>query len=232
MFRNKEEHPSYGLLGFYRASSSSAHPLYGSSIQHRDTIHLRLRESSKSRELNRDFYFGDRILFDIEMSFSQFANLITSMNQGEGVPVTLRYVHGKPEIPNCPYEDKTEVHKAEFKQHLTKVYEESNNLIKIVEEKFKTKKSFTKKDQEEILGLLRSIKYDIGTNQSFQLSQFQEQMEQTVTESKGEIESFVQNKLFQIAQEELVERNILGHLPVELSHYIESEEGEANDDSV
>lgn len=227
MFGNKDEHPSYAMLGFYRTSCSASHPLYGSSIKHRDTIHLRLRESSVSRELNRDFYFGGNILFDLEMSYSQFAQLISSMNQGEGVPVTLRYVQGKPEIPACPFENKTETHKAEFKEHLDEVYKKSNSLIAIVEEKFKSKKTFNKKDQEEILGLLQSIKYDIGTNQAFQLSQFQEQMAQTITESKGEIESFVQNKMFQIAHGEIVET--IGQLPIELTTYLEEKEGEESD---
>ena len=39
------------------------------------------------------------------------------------------------------------------------------------------------------------IQNDLVSNQEFQLSQFQEQMDKTVQEAKGEIESFYKNRL-------------------------------------
>ena len=98
-----------------------------------------------------------------------------------------------------------EEHDKEFREHLDEVYSKSQELIDTVEQKFKEKKSFNKKEQEEILSALRQISHNIGCNQSFQLSQFHEQMEKTVTESKGEIEAFMQNKMYQIAQQAMVE---------------------------
>ena len=46
---------------------------------------------------------------------------------------------------------------------------------------------------------------DISSNRKFQLKQFQEQMAHTTTEAKGEIEAFFNNKMFQIAQQSMVE---------------------------
>ena len=40
------------------------------------------------------------------MSYSQFAEVITSMNQGTGVPVTIRHIQGKEQIGECPFTDK------------------------------------------------------------------------------------------------------------------------------
>ena len=45
----------------------------------------------------------------------------------------------------------------------------------------------------------------IGTNTEFVYSQFNEQMDKTVMEAKGEIEAFCQNKINSIAQSALVE---------------------------
>ena len=49
------------------------------------------------------------------------------------------------------------------------------------------------------------LKSDIGSNIEFIADQFNEQMEETVMEAKGEIESFCQNKINSIASGSLVE---------------------------
>ena len=46
----------------------------------------------------------------------------------------------------------------------------------------------------------------IGSNTNFIYKQFNRQMEKTVMEAKGEIESFCQNKINSIAQAALVEQ--------------------------
>ena len=46
---------------------------------------------------------------------------------------------------------------------------------------------------------------DIGANTDFIIKQFNEQMDRTITEAKGEIEAFCQNKINAIASASLVE---------------------------
>lgn len=202
----KQDHESYGMLGFYRVSCSSAQPLFGSSIKHRDTIKLILKTGNVRRNLNEDWYFSDKTLFEVEMSASQFADLITSLNQGDGVPVTIRYMRTG-DLYKCeepPFIDKGSIHIDEFKRSVEGAYETSKNLLKLLEEKI-TKKALSKADREEILRLCKSIQKDIGSNADFQISQFDRQVERTKTEAKGEIEAFFQNKVNIIAQQALVD---------------------------
>lgn len=117
---DRNDHESYGMLGFHRVTCSSAQPLYGSSIKHRDTIMLTLKTGHMRRNLNEDWYYGDRTLFKVEMSATQFADLITSLNQGDGVPVTIRYMK-QGDLKKCeepPYIDRNELHREEFKNTL------------------------------------------------------------------------------------------------------------------
>lgn len=195
-------HESYGMLSFSRISGGSPY-LFGSSIKHNDKIQLVLRTGEYDRHLNQNWYYGKKELFEVEMSYTQFVELITHMNMGSGVPVTLKRVMGE-RMEECPYYNPLDVHQKEFKEHLDDVYEDSRKLINEVASKFKEKKSFNKKEQEEILNMLHQISMNIGCNQEFQMSQFNEQMENTVKESKGEVEAFVQNKMYQIAQQALV----------------------------
>jgi hypothetical protein len=195
-------HPSFGMLSFNRISGGSPY-LYGSSIKHRDKIQLVLKRGEYDRGLHQNWYFGKEELFEVEMSYTQFVELITHMNMGDGVPVTLKRIQGE-KMPECPYHNPLDIHRQEFEEHLDDVYSESKDLINKVTELFKTKKTFNKKEQSEVLNMLHKISMNIGTNQSFQMSQFNEQMEKTVAESKGEVEAFVQHKMYQIAQQALV----------------------------
>lgn len=93
-------------------------------------------------------------------------------------------------------------------------------MIRSLEEKFNTKKSFNKADQKEILDTLKRISYNIGCNQNFQIDQFDRQMQRSTTEAKGEIEAFFNNKMQVIAQQALVDNpeKLLGDMqsPVSL----------------
>lgn len=80
----------------------------------------------------------------------------------------------------------------------------SQDLINKVTELFQ-KKSLNKADREEILKELYSLNINLGCNLDFVAKQFNEQMDKTVMEAKGEIESFYQNKINSIASAALVE---------------------------
>lgn len=217
MFENEERHESYGLLSFSRASSGAAVPLFGSSIKHRNTIILRISNASLSRELNTDHALAKDMILEAELSQSQFAEAITSLNFGQGVPITLRYTKEKGYIEPCPYKDKRQEFEEDFAtcQAESKQYydEFSSYLTKLLEEK----KSIGKNDREEIIKQLSVLKGKLFDNQEFVYRQFNEQMDKTVREAKGEIEAFVQNKMNEIATSSLADKDLLSKNPIEIA---------------
>lgn len=78
--------------------------------------------------------------------------------------------------------------------------------MKEVENLFATKKTLNKKDREEILSKINKINMEINSNRDFIYQKFNEQMDKTTVEAKGEIEAFMQNKINSIANAALVER--------------------------
>lgn len=216
----RHTHPSYGSLSFNRISGGDPN-LFGTSVKHNNKINLVLRRCEYDRGLHTNWYHPTEELFEVEMSYTQFAELITSMNIYEGVPCTIKQIMGE-RTPPVPYYNPVEVHKKEFEESTDKVYEEAQNLISKVAEKFKEKKSFNKKEQEEILSDLTKISMNIGCNQKYQIDCFNEQMEHTVTESKGEVEAFVQHKMYQLAQMAAIDNpELVFGSPIELSQSIE-----------
>jgi hypothetical protein len=203
-FGTKTSHPSYGTLLFNRAYGWKT-PLFGSSVEHRNVITMELRHADITRGLNRDDIYGHNPIVRVEMSYSQFAEAITSLGQGTGVPVTIRYTEKDGEIPPCDFVSKREQFTEEFKEQTNKAMKNSKELIDEVVELFSSKKTLTKTDKENILEKLNMLNYDIGSNIGFIADQFNEQMDKTVMEAKGEIESFCQNKINAIASATLVE---------------------------
>lgn len=203
-FGVRTTHPSYGTLLFSRRTGEKE-SLFGSSIQHRDTICMTLHHASIERGLNRDWIHGDKMIAEVEMSYSQFAETITSMNVGTGVPVTVRWTEKDGNIPPCDFVSKREQFENEFKEQREKVTRESQELIQEVTALFSQKGTLKKADKEAILAKLFRLNMDIGANTDYIMKQFNEQMDKTVSEAKGEIEAFCQNKINAIASASLVE---------------------------
>ena len=204
MYKKAENHPSYGMLGFCRTRRSSTH-LFGSSIQHKNTIVMTLKHGELNRQLNEDYYFGREVIAEVEMSFSQFAEAITAINVGDGVPCTIRFTEKDGAITESPFISKQEQFENEFNEHLDNVKQETADTIEEIKQIFE-KKSIGKGDREQILRKLEQLEMQIGSNTNFIYKQFNRQMEKTVMEAKGEIESFCQNKINSIAQAALVEQ--------------------------
>ena len=203
-FGEKITHPSYGTLRFSRITGSKT-TLFGSSIEHRDTVLMELYHADITRELHSDWIHGNNLIAKVEMSYSQFAEAITSFGCGSGVPVTIRYTEKDGQMPECDFVSKREQFADEFKEKRKQVMDNSQQLIQDITNLFTQKKTLTKTDKENIMAKLTKLNNDLGTNIDFIANQFNEQMDKTVMEAKGEIEAFCQNKINTIANAALVE---------------------------
>lgn len=200
----KTSHPAYGTISFNRAYGTKT-ALFGSSIEHSSTITLEVKHAEIERGMSKDWIFGNKPIVEVEMSYSQFAEAITSFGCGTGIPCTIRYTEKDGQIPKCDFVSKRKQFINEFKGQTDKAMEESKGLINEIADLFSSKKTLTKADKENILKKLDKLNSDIGSNIGFIADQFNEQMEKTVMEAKGEIESFCQNKINAIANASLVE---------------------------
>ena len=188
-----KSHPSYALVQLSRRSSSHGRALFGSSIGHANTITLTIcrGEEVRSTDLSYDHYFAREQLIEVEMSQTQFAEMITSMNYGSGVPATIRqYGREKPEDP--PVENKRAQHSKEFKQKMMKFAEtlkegqaELQRLVK--------KQKLSAEDKRRMTFLFNHLTNNITANFSFFEEQFEEQLDKTVAEAKGEVDAFITN---------------------------------------
>lgn len=199
-------HPAFGMLGFNRVTGGDR-TLFGSSIKHNNRIQLVIKHGEEERHLHSDHYFGLRgKIIEVEMSYSQFAEAITAMNVGDGVPCTIRYTEKDGHIPMIAENNsKRQQFVNEFSSTIRKAMEQVQDVVDEIQSTLDEKKSLGVKDRKELVSKLQQVKYNIGCNLDFCADQFNEQMEKTVSEAKGEIEAFCENKLHSIASAALVE---------------------------
>lgn len=195
----KIKHPSFANLYIGRSQCSGQKALFGSSIKHHDIITLKIFPAFIDRSLNVDRYFPEtRPYIEIEMSQSQFAQAITSLNMGAGVPVTLRRLNDQ-YIEPCPFVDKREQFNDEFREDMNELTKKLTEATKHVERLIEEKKTFNKADKEQILSALRSVTSQLASSYPYMYSMFNEQMDKTVTEAKAEIESHLQARMEDMA---------------------------------
>ena len=205
MERETYRHPAFGMIGFSRVSGGE-NELFGSSVKHNDRIVMKLKHGEQDRHLHIDNYYGHGLIAEVEMSYSQFAECITAMNVGDGVPCTIRYTEKDGYIPAIAENNsKREQFRNEFSNTILKAMEQVQDQINEIQKSLDDKKNLGVKDSKEMISKLQQVKYNIGSNLDFCVKQFDEQMEKTTLDAKGEIEAFCQNKINSIAQAALVE---------------------------
>lgn len=205
-----ETHESFGLLSFSRVSGTPR-SLFGSSIQHGDTIKLTISEGKVYRDFQKNRYHGGKELIEVEMSSSQFAEAITTLNVGCGVPVTIQHVMGARKA-NPPEVDFKERAKNELKEEMSELGERIEELAKDTKE-ILTRKGIpiNAEEKKKILNDLMFLVQEVKSNIPFAHECFQEAVEETVTQAKAEVDA-----CFSTMRERLGQQVLDGNITVPL----------------
>lgn len=198
-----EQHESYGMMSFNRFDGGNG-AFFGSSIKPDGGIEMTLKTGEVRHNLNHDWYRGKETIARVRMTGAQFADLITNLNMGEGVPVTLEYVHGK-HMSEPPFINKRIQFEENFKQEMKEVSDQMLELTKRTEEILSRAKAPTKKEKEEILHNIAMLNQKVSSDMPFVHKSFNEQMDKTVKEAKNEIETYVNSTIHSLGMEKMSE---------------------------
>lgn len=210
-YREEEDHeefrhPSFGMIHVVRHTGLQD-SLFGSSIQkHFSTIVIEIKEGVRHHDLSRDWYMGEKLVCQVEMSHAQFAEMITTPNSGSGVPCTIRYTRdGKfVRVENPPPQvvetEKVKINfgkiSAGFVKRISKARNEAAELLL-------GKKAPSKVARKKAVEILDSIIMELASNEPFRVDQFSEAAEKVVVAAKAEIDGFVTRAIIATGLEEL-----------------------------
>jgi len=202
-------HPSFGMLRFSRVNGRTPY-FFGSELPQEHYIAMELCPGEVEKTLSKDWYYAKpKPIISVRMTSNQFAELITSLNMGSGVPCTIEYKDGVhiPEMENKPETSKEFTHRKfkdrmkEFAQTLNQYQKKSEELIK--------KKTLSKDDQLQLNNIISHAIQEISSNIPFFLECFQENMDKVVLEAKNEVESAILHKVTALGLQKLYDEQRL-----------------------
>lgn len=188
-----EEHPAYGMVAINRITLGGykvKHRFFGSDLDdHFSAIRIRIGHGARVRGTGHDYFRATDRLIEVDLTSSQFADLLTCMNVGDGVPCTIRHVNGKaaPEIPVT--DTSAERSRADLQHTARQITEDAKALLTKMRTVF-SEKSVKKADMAGLLKDLEMVVQGIEANIPFALTVFQEAVNTTISQAKAEVSSF------------------------------------------
>ena len=200
---NREKHKSWGMVGFYH-NFGSGRELFGSDVTNHNTIRLTVKHAIKHRELGRDWTMGDDIICEVELSALQFAELLTNMNMGDGVPCTIKYTREDGYVEYKSEKSKIEVIQEERNAEIEKA---SSNLQEVISEltELINNKKVPKTVGSELLHKLKCATSNLeGSNYEFYKKQAFNEVAKMVVEAKSQISEHINHKIYSVGLEHLI----------------------------
>lgn len=189
MFEEEITHPSFGMIGWSRVQGTFK-DLYGSSIKHSNAITLKIHASYLGRELSRDWFHSRELLIEVDLSPNQFSDFITTPNMGDGVPCTVRYIKGVGHIDGKEIPMKRKQFEQEFKKDMRSIGTNFDDLEACIKDL-----KLSNKDKEILKSKIFEVRRIFDDHLPFAQKSFNEQLDNSVTEAKAEIEGFVDMKV-------------------------------------
>lgn len=209
-----DEHESFGMVGINRTSSSGTH-LFGSIMKHNSFITLTIKKASRRRSLSNDWYSAESSpLIEIEMSHTQFGELITSPGIGDGVPCTIR-AYGHKMVEECP---EPEAVTSKFADDLKRTTVETVKQLKDLTQQLGQallpgEKTLNKTELKALLGGLQSALMSVTDSIPFIEQSFHEEMEEQQNKAFGEIEAVANHLIHKTGLNALARANAQEMLP-------------------
>ncbi len=194
----EKTHPAFGMLAISRVSGSHGSKLFGSDIEPSSTIQIEVTQGMEHWHLHQKWFHGGRkLLVSLEMSAIQFAEAITTLNHGSGVPCTIRFADGK-EVPG--FHDDDNLHQ-QIKEDLRDDTKEISAGLKTLETELVSalaESGMSKVRQKRIMDVITRVRMNLDSNMPFVLEQYQEALDKTRAAAKADVDAFllhVLNKL-------------------------------------
>lgn len=206
-------HPSYGMVQLSRRQGSPR--LFGSALEsHQSYVTLSVRKASLIRGPHGDRYYGSLRgdIIEVDLSAAQFAEMLTTMNVGMGVPCTISLVDMERVEPPPVIPTEAQSVRDGFRESLTAFAKGLPGKAKKVRE-ILAKKTINKEDKAEVAGVIDGVIRELTDNAPFIIDMFREATERIMTAAKSEADAWLTNVINQAGLKALGEAGSLPELP-------------------
>ena len=179
-------HPSFAIVTAARCSGQESH-LFGSATPGYN--HVCIEVSEASTEFNpqlgiQSYHAGKRVL-SLKMSRLQFAELVTGVSGGEGIPCTIDWRNGERIAPPPVISSVLEQIETDFRDDMDAViHSKCDDLLDKARE-LRTKINVNKGDRDEFVKLAETLVAQIATASPYALHRFSAAVERMTAELKA-----------------------------------------------
>ena len=196
------KHPSYGQASISRVTSNKGAVMYGSTLKHDSFLSFRLYQSELWRDSGIERYHTTgKCLVEFDLSEAQFTQLITTMNIGSGVPVTLRHINGQ-NVERPPERNERVKIDEDIKKAANKAVENSRAVLASIGQMIESGK-FNKTEMRKLYGELSNAIQHMTGSAPFLIEMFNESLEKAVTSAKADFDAYIQMQVQQAGLEKL-----------------------------
>ncbi len=183
--REKEEHPSFGVITISKTSAAPpGKKLFDSPFRHHHYVSIEISRASKQRtDLHSDYIGEEESLIKIAMSEVQFANMITTPNLAVGTPCTIGRFGGKI-VEDPPADAMRQTFTKEANKEFEDLAKDAESLVELLD--MSKPKAADRKKMRDLAGQMSRA---LTGNLEFFQERFHEVMEKTVSVAKAEIQA-------------------------------------------
>lgn len=196
----RHDEPYMGVVKVSRCSGRA--DLFGSDVEHQHFIELEVCHADMQRHLSDNWIHSGKQIVSVWMSEIQWAHLLSSLNQGEGSPVTIKHIQGQRIAPPAPPKGEASTFQAEIVETVQDSVAALRAAVTRLQAATVPKAKVPGKTElGEILASLTTALREFENNVPFVEKQFGEHIEAKMAEAKCEFEGFMQNRLRQMGLE-------------------------------
>lgn len=188
---------SWGMVGLHRATTIGTEKFFGSDVKTNNVIILTIKQAEKSRSLNRDFVCGKETIAEVVLTPNQFAEMITLMNYGDGVPCTIRFTQKDGFIEFKPEDNKLDLILKEREQHINSSFNGLIDTMKTIQELIEARKISKSVGSDLVIKLSNVIEEIEGRGRDFINNQAKLEIEKMVVEAKQNIQNYIDYKVYE-----------------------------------
>lgn len=198
-------HPAFAVCQVNRVSSTGT-TLFDSNIRQTGFITMSFREAEKHEDGYSDRVYGHgREIFEVAMTENQFVAIVTRMNQGGGVPVTIQHRQTGPmeATPSIAGFESTD-------EKLRRMADEIDEQVRAEQNRRVAQlkgmlEGLPKRKAAEIESLLDLIITQSIHNLDYGRTVLTEHAEQKITEAKVEVDAHISGVVTQLGVQTLQE---------------------------
>ena len=183
-------HQSFGLISVSRMSCSPPVNLFDSQTKHGHLIRLSISQARRihNEETHDSFNMDNEKIVVVNMSESQYAHMVSSINVGAGTPCTITRV-GTEMIEDCPQDETAAEYRKEALDGCQDILSRMELVQKLVAQASEKKSAMNKEEKWDLKMACQSAISEITSNLPFLIQSLQERMESIVNSAKTDIET-------------------------------------------